>query len=68
MRIPPDFLSKSKEPLTGLARSEGQMQPILEDEPTTDGTGIAKRKLLIPVDDSPESEKALAWAMQEIYR
>ncbi len=44
------------------------MQPILEDEPTIDGAGIAKRKLLIPVDDSPESEKALAWAMREIYR
>ena len=44
------------------------MQPILEDEPTADGAGIAKRKLLIPVDDSPESEKGLAWTMQEIYR
>ncbi len=44
------------------------MQPILEDEPATDGGGMSRRKLLVPVDDSPESEKALAWAMEEMYR
>lgn len=44
------------------------MQPILEDEPAADAAGITRRKLLIPVDDSTESERALQWAMEEMYR
>ena len=44
------------------------MQPIFEDEAAAESAGMAKRKLLIPIDDSSESEKALAWAMEEMYR
>ena len=44
------------------------MQPIFEDEAAAEGAGMAKRKLLVPIDDSSESEKALAWAMEEMYR
>ncbi|CAK0784164.1 hypothetical protein CVIRNUC_007367 [Coccomyxa viridis] len=44
------------------------MQPIFEDEAAAESAGIAKRKLLVPIDDSSESEKALAWAMEEMYR
>ena len=44
------------------------MHPILEDEAAAEGTGVTKRKLLVPIDDSSESEKALAWAMEEMYR
>lgn len=40
----------------------------MEDEPAAEGAGITKRKLLIPVDDSTESERALLWTLEEMYR
>ena len=43
------------------------MQPIQENEEADDG-GIAQRRFLIAVDDSAESERALSWTLEEIYR
>lgn len=43
------------------------MQPIQENEEAAD-VGIARRKLLIAVDDSAESERALSWTVEELYR
>lgn len=43
------------------------MQPIQENEEAADG-GIARRRLLIAVDDSAESERALSWTLEELYR
>lgn len=43
------------------------MQPIQENEEAA-GCGIAQRRFLIAVDDSAESERALSWTLEEIYR
>ncbi|BDA44876.1 hypothetical protein COCOBI_06-3540 [Coccomyxa sp. Obi] len=43
------------------------MQPIQENEEAAD-SGIVRRKFLIAVDDSAESERALSWTLEEIYR
>lgn len=43
------------------------MQPIHENEEAIDG-GMTRRRLLIAVDDSSESERALSWTVEELYR
>ena len=50
-----------------ISRTSMSMQPIQENEEAADG-GIARRRFLIAVDDSAESERALSWTLEEIYR
>jgi len=47
----------------------GSMQRIEEDEEAAGSPQyFTRRKLLIPVDDSSESERALAFTVAEVYR
>ena len=44
------------------------MQPISEDEEHRTQHGITQRTLVVAVDDSAESERALAWVVDEMFR
>ena len=44
------------------------MQPIQEDEEHAVGHGITQRTLVIAIDDSAESERALGWVVEELFR